>query len=253
MKIGITERGDAGITNEWQDNLSRVDGAILITKNITKMFHDFVLIQKDKYPLIIHATITGWGGSIVEPNVPNYKQELQALCSLIQEGFPIKNCVLRIDPIIPNEAGLKAVTNVLNAYLSISELKGIRIRISLLDEYKHVKERINKIGYSSFYSNYRFQPTQQEINKVITILEPYYIEHQIKFETCAENKLIHPMFIHQGCVSNKDIEIMGLSTQEKLYINPQQRNGCLCLSCKTELLNYKHPCKHKCLYCYWKN
>lgn len=35
MKIGITERGDAGIDLSWYEKLSLVDGTILITKNIT--------------------------------------------------------------------------------------------------------------------------------------------------------------------------------------------------------------------------
>ena len=36
-------------------------------------------------------------------------------------------------------------------------------------------------------------------------------------------------------------------------INRQNRNGCLCLACKKEMLTQKHPCAHKCLYCYWKD
>lgn len=35
--------------------------------------------------------------------------------------------------------------------------------------------------------------------------------------------------------------------------NPQGRGGCLCLSCKTELLTCRAQCPHGCLYCYWKS
>ena len=253
MRIGITEQGDAGITTYWQSKLPYVDGAILITKNITKVFHDSVLSLKDKHPLIVHATITGWGHTVVEPHVPEYKQALDTLCSLIRDGFPVENCVLRIDPIIPTEPGLDMVTNVLDEALSRPELKNIRVRISILDEYRHVKERLNRAGYASFYGNSRFQPNQREINDVIKTLEPYYTNYGIQFETCAETKLTHPMFLHQGCISTKDLEIMGLSIPNDIQVNPQQRNGCLCLSCKTELLCHKHPCMHECLYCYWKD
>lgn len=31
-----------------------------------------------------------------------------------------------------------------------------------------------------------------------------------------------------------------------------QRPACACLGIKYELLNNKHPCAHKCAYCYWK-
>lgn len=38
MRIGITERGDASIDYSWVDKVSNIDGAILITKNLTDKF-----------------------------------------------------------------------------------------------------------------------------------------------------------------------------------------------------------------------
>lgn len=52
---------------------STVDGAIVITKCITPDFYEVALANKDK--LIIHATITGYGHSILEPNVPPQYEE----------------------------------------------------------------------------------------------------------------------------------------------------------------------------------
>ena len=43
MKIGITERGDASIDYQWKGKLPSVDGAILITKNLTDQFIDTVI------------------------------------------------------------------------------------------------------------------------------------------------------------------------------------------------------------------
>lgn len=43
MKIGITERGDAGRDFSWESKLSSVAGAVLITKNITDAFIDKVI------------------------------------------------------------------------------------------------------------------------------------------------------------------------------------------------------------------
>ena len=45
MKIGITERGDAGLDFTWYNAVktNKVDGAVLITKNITSEFTDKVL------------------------------------------------------------------------------------------------------------------------------------------------------------------------------------------------------------------
>ena len=104
-KIGITERGDAGIDLSWTQKLGHVEGAVLITKNITNEFISNVLhLNNIGHKLIVHCTCTGFGGTELEPNVPDYKIQLNRLKLLIDSGFPISQCVLRIDPIIPTSA-----------------------------------------------------------------------------------------------------------------------------------------------------
>lgn len=247
MRIGITERGDAGINLEWKDKLNNVDGAVLITKNITDEFIDAVL-SSDK-PLIVHCTCTGWGHTAVEPNVPDYQSQLMQLKKLIDKGFPSDNCVLRIDPIFPTESGLNRVKRVLDKFISMN-LDINRIRISIVDEYKHVKERYKRLGYPAIYGD-KFGPDDVQLKMVSDVLSCY---PQFIFETCAEDKLA-TMCINTkktGCISMTDLDIMDLQTTESMNENLQNRNGCHCLSCKTELLSSKHPCKNGCVYCYWK-
>lgn len=76
-KIGITEAGDAGLDLSWEPHLERVDGAILVTKNITPSLYDAALRNKDK--VILHATMTGYGSSVLEPEVPALRKELARL------------------------------------------------------------------------------------------------------------------------------------------------------------------------------
>lgn len=251
--IGITERGDAGIDFDWQHKIQDVDGAILITKNLNYSFVGLLKAAARKKPIILHATITGWGGSALEPNVPNYKESLDELCELIHTGFPVSRCVLRIDPIIPTEHGVNLADAVLQNALSRSELKGIRVRISILDEYPHVKERLRKEGFAPFYEGTRFQPNENEIARVFSLLDKWHKKEGVFFETCAEPRLFGDCIIKRGCVSQKDLELMGLEMPDNLETNPQNRYGCLCLSCKKELLSRKHRCPHRCLYCYWKD
>ena len=84
--IGITEAGDAGLDLSWEPKMDRVDGAILVTKQITPSFRDAALRNKGK--VIIHATMTGLGGTAIEPNVPELKDEFRALLGLVHDGFP---------------------------------------------------------------------------------------------------------------------------------------------------------------------
>ena len=136
IKIGITERGDAALDFSWYDKLNTVSGAILITKNITDEFiHRVMQAYQNGYKLIIHATCTGWGQSIIEPNVPPYHSQLSQLRKLIKKGFPLEQCVLRIDPIFPTSNGLKRVCEVLDMAFDMQLLPRMRVRISIFDEY----------------------------------------------------------------------------------------------------------------------
>lgn len=80
---------------------------------------------------------------------------------------------------------------------------------------------------------------------------------QVPFACCAESILAErsEWGTAQGCISYEDLELMGLITDNMpaMYTNPQKRSGCLCLSCKAELLTHKAQCPNQCAYCYWKN
>lgn len=256
MRIGITERGDAGINQKWFPQVMNgtVDGAVLITKHITKPFMENVLkCHKAGRKLIVHATCTGWGGTVVEPNVPPYGDQLDALKNLIDSGFPKENCVLRIDPIMPSEKGLALVRNVIASAESKGILPGVRIRVSIFDEYRHVKKRLADKGFQSFYPGSDFQASAEQFKRTAQILS----EYDYVFYTCAEPKLARygkPGHIkHTGCISAEDLKLMGLSMPDDTSVNKQNRGGCLCLSCKTELLTEKYRCPHQCIYCYWKD
>ena len=248
MKIGITERGDAGINLAWVAKINQVDGLVLITKNITETFALNVLDLYSKgYKIIVHCTCTGYGHSELEPNVPDYKTQLNSLKNMIDRGFPADHCVLRIDPIFPSERGLNRVRDVLHYFMSLNT--GVtRIRISLVDEYKHVKERYRQRGWNPLYGN-NFYPSYEQKKLVADVLNQY----SFLYELCAEDDFLKMLNNGQiiGCISSKDLHIMGIPT-EAMTINPQNRKGCHCLSCKTELLTDRKPCPHGCVYCFWR-
>lgn len=246
MKIGITERGDAGIDFSWCNKLSQVDGAIIITKKLSEKFIEKILSAAK--PVILHCSCTGWGGSWLEPNNPSYQNQLEMLKSLINKGFPAKNVVIRVDPIFPTSEGIQRACNVLD-YVISEKIPVSRIRISIYDEYRHAKERIIASGHPAFYPNSFYAPKKMTDN-VISALSAY----PFTFETCAEDFLSanSNKFISKGCVSEHDLSIMNLKVPEDMTENMQNRKGCHCLSCKTELLERKTQCPNRCLYCYWK-
>lgn len=261
MRIGITERGDAGLDLSWYDKTGNCDGLIAITKNITYGFAEKILdLNRRGYPCIIHATCTGWGKTVIEPNVPDYKTQLMGVRKLIYYGFPEDRIVLRIDPIIPSVQGLNKVRDVIThaAELGIN-LDKIRIRISIIDEYRHVKERFRALGLNTIYpgsqfyaSPENFEYVRQQLKQIQTDIKNTY-GYSIKFYCCAEPALTDPdLFVQAGCVSQIDLNLLGLEYKTD-FTNPQNRSGCMCLGCKTELLTRKTRCPHQCIYCYWRD
>lgn len=234
--IGITERGDAGLDFTWKKKMNLVAMAILITKNVNNNFIDSVLPFKNK--VIIHATITGYGGTVLEPNVPDYNWSIHQLEKLIQRGFPADQIVVRIDPIIPTSKGLDKVKKVLD---ETKKLNIKRVRFSFLDMYFHVKERFKNKGIRIPYDK---MPSIEDVNKCFDLFKQY--SSSFSFESCAEKNQYQ-----KGCISQTDIDILGLNI--KLEGNKHQRKGCLCPKNKFELLENKKRCQHQCLYCYWQD
>ena len=243
-KIGITEAGDAGIDLSWIDKLDTVDGAILITKKITQPMIDAI---KDRNNIVVHATITGYGGTVLEPNVPSTMDEFNNTIRLIKAGFSAENIVIRVDPIISSLDGVSLAEKVIKRGI---ELGFWRYRVSIIDMYPHVRERFKKAKISLPYGD-GFSPSVGHIARVDKMLSKLWKENpNINIESCAENlRAAKP----RGCISDWDLVFMGLDiSNEVIDTRGFQRKGCLCYSGKTELLTHKCQCPNKCVYCYWK-
>lgn len=239
-KIGFTERGDGGLDLSWVQKCEdgKVDGVVVVTKQLTPQCQEEILrLSQLGFPVLLHYSITGWGGTQIEPNVSTYTDSLNTLNSFIQDGFPAERAVLRIDPIFPTPKGLARVEQVLQDAFSLNLLPAMRCRISILDEYQHVKERFRQQGFAPIYGEKNFSASPDQFDAVTHLFSTYPIDN--KYETCAEPMLKAPdVFVHQGCLSERDLQIMGFDVSKNYFINPQNRHGCLCLGCKTELVNY---------------
>lgn len=140
-KIGVTEAGDAGVDLSWIERLDSVDAAVLITKRVSQDFLDAALEYKDR--LIIHTTITGYGHSVLEPNVPTPYEEFAAIMELVKVGFPMEKIVVRVDPIIPTAKGLSVAYRTMVPFM---EMGFPRYRVSVIDMYPHVRNRFKEAG-----------------------------------------------------------------------------------------------------------
>lgn len=231
-EIGITERGDAGLNLGWLPWVKKGKPAILITKSPDLLYNHLVYNDPEKnFNIIIHTTITGLGGSIFEPNAPDKFEAISSYNSL-RIRYGIDRVVLRIDPIIPTDKGINIAKSVLNMARS-SGTPG-RVRISFIDQYPHTKARMKAAGVPLPWSTFHV-PLKMRQEAYEALGQP---------EICGE-----PDFTCTGCVSEQDCKTLGVIPEDVGH----QRKFCVCLMNKKELLNSKHPCSHKCIYCYWKS
>lgn len=179
IKFGITEAGDAGLDYSWADKL--LDGNIIITKHLTSKNQKLIeLLLKNREKIILHVTCTGYGGTKMEPYVPKAQEVYSGVMELISKGFPEKQIVLRTDPIIPTEAGLKRVAWVWELFFDANI---DRVRYSVIDMYPHTKERIRAVfGKVPFES---FKAPEYMLNNVRNYIERYSMFFD--FEACAED------------------------------------------------------------------
>lgn len=229
-EIGITERGDAALDLGWLPWVREGKPAILITKDPGTLLKELMQQGKEylpgKFNVIVHATITGLGGSVFEPNVPDKFAALTAYKQLVC-AYGIDRVVLRIDPIIPTGKGILLAKSVLN----LKEPNG-RVRISFIDQYPHSKARLKAAGISLPWDTFHAPLKARK--------EAY--EELGRPEICGE-----PDFACTGCISEQDCKTLGVVPEGVGH----QRKFCACLMNKKELLNSKQPCSHKCVYCYW--
>ena len=223
VKIGITERGDAALDQSWRRKLDTVSGAVLITKAPHK-------IGEIPANCLVHCTITGFGGTVLEPGVATPSVTIPAYHEILDKIGP-ERAILRIDPIILTHKGLQTATDI------FQEARG-RVRISFMDNYRHVGERFREAGLPQLKTDGLHYPLNQRLMAVQLFPES---------EVCGE-----PGLNCTGCISGRDLAAIGLDptlAQGK----SSQRAACLCISGKTELLSNRNPCSHNCLYCYWRS
>lgn len=255
MKIGVTEAADAGRNLVWTKNIKDKDGLILITKTVTDEFIQTVT-GLDMTKIILHATCTGLGGSVLEPGVFSPETQISQVIKLIDAGFPASHVVLRVDPIVPPY--LTNTERVFHAFQPLYDKGCRRIRFSIMDMYPHVRARMTAANLTQVTDCYPgFRENARWHNAVANLLTKVHASYpDASIEACAETMNL-PFVEQTGCCSVKDIRLMGLNENDiPTTINAQHRSGCHCLACKKELFPWhtldNTPCPNHCIYCYWK-
>jgi hypothetical protein len=227
--IGITEGADPTVNFKWKEWVNDGKPAILITK-MPRLFNEHLNGTEN---VIIHCTITGLGGSNIEPNIDNTDVSIKYYRELCDK-FGADRVVLRVDPIMPElqMINLTDVPYLVNIRSIIKKSRG-RTRISFLDLYSHVRGNLLSHGYK-LKQTFHYE-LQSRFDLWHSFGEP---------EICGE-----PDMPSTPCVSAMDCEILGV---EPILRDKGQRLYCHCLANKMEICRPPPKCTYGCLYCYWR-
>lgn len=247
-RVGITEGSDPRFTDDWLMLDEFTDVTIVITKGLpTAKGRQKMLANPSKY--ILHATVTGMGGTKHEPNVKKFYQQLQDVRDFIQQGFPHDHVIIRVDPIMPSVNGVELAKQVVTTAHNMGFNK---FRYSFTDTYQHVKVTYAKANMFDKLAGFGIDLKEADAAAKVWFDFCTYMEKNCgcTFYSCAEN--IAPKHHQVGCVSWLDAKICGVTKPLSGTVS-KQRKTCLCDGDKIELLpHFRTPCHHNCLYCYWR-
>lgn len=239
--IGITERGDAALDLGWEKWVKEGNPTILITKDPLKL-RDHIkraIPQSLWKNIILHCTITGMGGTYLEPNVPPFDENKNEYINIKKSLPGIARVILRFDPVIPVEPAFTQQIRVLK-FLAQTEYFD-EVITSFIDNYPHIREKVN-LPWDGLHA-----PLETRLNAFGDIFE-ICETRGLPLRVCGEPNLMKC----GGCVNLADIKAFGLDESEFDMSTGNQRPVCSCIAAKKELLNVRHPCAHNCAYCYWQ-
>lgn len=249
-RIGITDQYDASLDLSVFDRLCPLMN-IIITRDISNVQFRYLLIKHQKN-IILHLVISGWGGTPVEPNVPNIAQTYGYLKSLLMEGFDPSHIVFRIDPIIPTEAGLELLQKMLNP---LTDFPVTRLRYKILTQNDNVVNRQSWFQACFFVGNPYYSEKHQKVfygapewlrKRIYAILDKYAWKFSI--ESCDRyDTSDNPHNL--ACISHRDFRALGyMEVDVKFTYTNKSR-----CHCPTNRVSLQKPtitqCPLRCTHC----
>ena len=110
LRVGIVKSGEPSVDYSWTSKMDDVNFAVLRVRNLTDEFVRAVLPHKHK--LLLCVVCSGYGDTVVEPNIMDIQQQAFQLKRLVSMGFPKERVCLCVEPIIPTVKGIKNFVKV---------------------------------------------------------------------------------------------------------------------------------------------
>jgi hypothetical protein len=212
---------------------------VVYSKNLVPV--DFF---RDNPRVAVGLTVSGWGGTWLEPGVIA-PEAMVAHFNRLAEAVGRERVRLRIDPGIPTAEGLRRALAVLGGVVV-----PVRTITSIVQFYK---------GHDRLFSKLEIDRSRYTLKSGRAV----FPEPQLAAWWLRELLRVRPDFAgcisfcgmpyqvdgaeHTGCVDDELLRAIGV-TDFKRVAPGRQRPGCRCVIAKRQALG--GPCTHGCLYCY---
>ena len=234
---------------------------VRLVESGTENIHTLVIWTKNPQNMLIHPklrevleklsqvyvllTVTGLGGTALEPYAPTKDQVFMQLPKIIDSLGSSQRLTIRYDPLIDviyqDKTRISNIDmNLFGEILSRAHLLGIkRVIVSYVTLYQKVEKRLKQNGFTimhhrieeiiDFIKNQMMPKTEKLGMELSTCVLP-----DLTTKGCIDEKTLiglHPL--HQACSKAKD---------------RSQRENCHCT--KSLDIGQWFACYHNCLYCY---
>ena len=209
-----------------------------------KLFHLF----REYDQLYCHFTITGLGGTKVEPHVPSPDKTIQQLEPLVEWTGDHRRVSLRFDPIVYWWENGKIKTNLyffekLAPYLHRVGLEAVRF--SFVQWYRKAQRRAAKRQFSFI------EPSEEEKIKATKYLLEVAETWNLTLYACCQPWLVKELGVKpSACIDGallRKLHPKNLPASTKK--DKTQRRDCYCTE-SIDIGSYTQHCPHACVYCY---
>ncbi|MBN1596357.1 DUF1848 family protein [candidate division FCPU426 bacterium] len=223
---------------------------VLWSKDFTRVLNnkDSILDKIQEYKQVyFHFTITGFGGTIIEPGILTYQEAILQFEKLVKIANNPMRINWRFDPLVYCQIEEKAVDNTkyFEAIAKSASYAGIKtVTISLCHWYS------KSIKRAEYYGIKKIIPSEKKIKEIAEDLLEKTNKYGLKISSCCT-----PEVIPYGISKAKCIDAQLLSDlhpqrlKSSLNKDTGQRKECGC-SKSIDIGSYGLSCENGCVYCY---
>jgi DNA repair photolyase len=202
-------------------------------------------ILKELNHMYVLLTITGLGGTALEPHAPTRDQVFEQLPQIIELLKSPRRVVIRYDPLIDvihqNKTRISNIDpDLFDEVLDRAHDLGIeRIIVSYVTVYGKVRKRLEKNGFEIVE-----HPIEEMVDFIRNEMMPRAEEQGMELSTC-----VLPNLTTKGCIDGATLsELHPHKEPCSLAKDRSQRDNCRCTNSID--IGQWFACYHNCLYCY---